>query len=75
MSNIYLKSADERTVVKLSNPHDEPEISPHYVEKGYKVIDYAEFKKVRAKIQRGWRQKAFKSEGVKVESQKCLLQK
>lgn len=52
MSNIYLKSADERTVVKLSNPKVEPELPQYFFDEGYKVVDYAEFKKVRAKIQR-----------------------
>ena len=52
MPNIYLKSADERTVVKLSNPKVEPELPQYYLDKGYQVVDYAEFKKVRTKIQR-----------------------
>lgn len=50
MSNIYLKSADERTVVKLSNPKLVPQLHQFYFDEGYQVVEYAEFKKIRARI-------------------------
>jgi len=49
MPAIYLASAN--TVVKISNPKQQPEY-PDWLDENWRIVDYAEFKLVRAKIQR-----------------------
>lgn len=51
MPVIYLKSSDERTVISIRGKN--PRMEDWHRKKGYKKIEYAEFKKLRRRIQRG----------------------
>lgn len=57
MSAIYLASATNETVVKISNPKSPPEFPASYQEAGFRQVDYDEFKRIRARIQRRQRRR------------------
>lgn len=52
MFALYMKSADEHTVVKVTNKISKPAMSAWYLEHGYSEIGENEFKKIRARLKR-----------------------
>lgn len=53
MTTIYLKSADEHSVVSIrASGGRTPQIPDYLADEGYQVIDPKEFRRLKAKIER-----------------------
>lgn len=56
MFAIYLKSSDEKTIVKVMNQEARPVLSEWYSERGYTEIDQKEFDDIRQVLEKKQRQ-------------------